>query len=161
MKGRHQIGRQFLILLVLTGMAMALVAQTASPSPSPGASPVPGTSPSPSPTAEAFPVKPYTDEEFPAWMLTARRFEVIAVGAFPFAFMNANWWFDIGRYTGKYIQGDSDASSYVPWPLSPASKPANTKAENAGVLLGSIGLSLIIALIDLILGFGESPESSP
>ena len=156
-----------LMVVALCWCPALLGAQSASPSPLPSVSPSPVPSASPLPGAgltavpASFPIKPYTADEFPDWLRTIRRFEIITVGAFPIAYMNANLLFDVGRYAGKLVTGSSDAGRYVPWPVAPDNKPANTSEENTVVLLGSIGLALGVAVIDLILGLGETPVTNP
>jgi hypothetical protein len=120
-----------------------------------------------------FPVKPYGADEFPDWLKKLRRFEVIAVGAFPLAYMNSNLFYDLGRWGFRAIQFASNDYSlaaatdtadrgsanwhlkYAPLFFAPTGKPTNNQDENLGIVLASIGLSLGVAVIDLIIGLVE------
>ena len=88
-----------------------------------------------------------------------RRFEIIAVGAFPLAYMNVNLWFDVGRYSYKYASGDPNYALYAPIFFAPDNKPANSKAENIGLIWGSIALALGVATLDLALGWGDEAKA--
>jgi hypothetical protein len=120
-----------------------------------------------------FPAKPYGEDEFPDWLKKLRRFEVIAVGAFPLAYMNSNLFYDVGRWGFRAIQyaandyslaaptDTADRGSanwhlkYAPLFFAPPNKPPNEQDENLGIVLASIGLSLGVAAIDLIIGLVE------
>jgi hypothetical protein len=94
---------------------------------------------------------PYEPEEFSPVLRGIRRAEIISVGAFPFAFLLTSVLYDIGRYGVLTIQGDPRAEDYLPLFFSPPTKPPNTQSENIGILVSSIGLSVTIGIIDIIL----------
>jgi len=94
---------------------------------------------------------PYEPEEFSPVLRGIRRAEIASVGAFPFAFLLTSVLYDIGRYGVLTIQGDPNAQDYSPLFFSPPTKPPNTQAENIGILVSAIGLSVTIGIIDLIL----------
>ena len=176
----------FLAALALAGVAEepaapAPAAGTASPTAA-GSDQNAGTAANPYPAesgntvatvANPFPVKPYSDDEFPEWLRIVRRFEIIAIGSFPIAYLNANILYDVGRFGALAFQyevlktpdsqwGDSSSANYylqyAPLFFAPSNKPSNTDKENLGVVLSSIGLSLGIAVIDLIIGLVEEDQ---
>jgi hypothetical protein len=97
---------------------------------------------------------PYAPEEFPQWSRDLRRAEIIAIGVFPIAFFLSNLTYGIARFA---INGFD--SAYAPWFFAPPDAPPLTSPEKTGLLLTSIGVSLTISLIDLLLkDSGQEPE---
>lgn len=107
-----------------------------------------------SPQTDAFTLKdaaPYTEDEFPAWLHSVRRFEVVAVGASPLAWIASSVLYDLGRFGYKAITSAADTATYAPFFFAPANKPGFTTDENARVLIMTGVVSLGIALGDLII----------
>ncbi|MFP4384206.1 MAG: hypothetical protein ACLFST_13340 [Spirochaetia bacterium] len=89
---------------------------------------------------------PYEPDEFPQWSRDLRRAEIVAVGVFPIAFFISNLTYGIARFA---INGFD--SAYAPWFFAPPDAPSLTRPEKTGLLLTSIGISLTISLVDLLL----------
>lgn len=161
------------------GSITALPPIESDPGPLPSANPEPTPKPSAAPAADAAAAtagsgsgsavpsslapEPYRPEEFPDLLKGARRFEVVAVGAFPFAYLYANLFYDVGRYAVKAIGAQieprntaySDYAKYAPMFFAPSNKPKNTQDETVGLLVTSIGVAFGVALGDLIIGLVE------
>lgn len=109
-----------------------------------------------SPSAVATPqAKAYTDDEFDPWVLKLRRAEIIAVGAFPVAYIFAGLGYD-----WVYYAGTGFSSSYIPWPAGPGTSQWTTTSNSAQLqqknwtLVGmSVGISVAIAALDWVLGW--------
>lgn len=109
------------------------------------------------PTSILGPVqaKPYEDAEFDPWVLKLRRAEIIAVGAFPVAYIFAGLGYDWAYYAGNGFPQDN-----IPWPAGPGTSQWTTSANGAQLqqknwsLVGmSVGISLAIAALDWFLGW--------
>jgi len=133
-----------MISLILMVGTLPLAAQTAAPA-----------APSLSPTAHL--ADPYTDEEFPSWVLKLRRFEIIAVGAFPLAYLFAGLGYDYYYYTANGFP-----SANIPWPAGPGTsswtttnQPDQLQQKNITLVEMSVIMSLAIATADWFLGLYE------
>jgi len=93
--------------------------------------------------------EPYTEEEFPDWLEALRRAEIIAFGSLPFTFAFSFLAYDVFRYI--YHGFDQ---SYLPIG-SPNPEPY-TATENLGVVLAAGAGSIIIAVVDALLGRAET-----
>ncbi len=83
-------------------------------------------------------------EDFPQWARDMRRFDIIAFGSFPFAFLAA------GIATDAIRWGRNDWNSYyAPWPFKGAGAYDPTTKEKTVTVLTAVGISLFIALADL------------
>lgn len=108
-----------------------------------------GTSAASAPTAKA-----YTDDEFPPWVLKLRRAEIIAVGAFPIAYLFTGLGFDYGYYASTGF-----SSEYMPWPVGSGTSGWTTSAngpelqkKNVTLVAVAAGISLLLAGADWLLG---------
>lgn len=85
--------------------------------------------------------KPYTDEEFSQIAKDIRRFEIITLGSMPFVTLDT-----MLVYSGiKYFETDKFIS-----PFANAADGGYTKEEQKKLLLTSLGISVGIAVTDLI-----------
>jgi hypothetical protein len=91
---------------------------------------------------------PYAPDEFPLWARDLRRAEVITIGVLPFSLVYTNLMFDLGRYLVLLAGQNPSASLYRPWFFAPPDKPPLTANEKLGVVLGSIGVAVVVGLID-------------
>jgi len=110
--------------------------------------------PSTPPAAVQTPV-PYTDEEFPSWVLKGRRAEIIAVGTFPLAYLLAGLGYDYTYYLSSGLP-----SANTPWPAGPgtsqwtvATQPELLQRKNLTLVGVAVGASLLVAAIDWMLGW--------
>jgi len=136
--------------LLITVSWLLLTSQTAVPTPTPSPTP----SPTPAPGTEFANAKPYSDDEFPDWALKLRRFEIIAVGAFPIAYLFAGLGYDYVYYFSNGMP-----SSNAPWPAGTGTSSWTTTNNyyqlqrknwtNIGV---AAGISLLLATADYLLG---------
>jgi len=91
--------------------------------------------------------KPYSPDEFNAWMKAFWRADAIAVGSFPFSIFLTLEVFDTYRYVSSGFQ-----SAYAPWPLGSGSAITYTDTETAWLAVTAVSLSFVLAGIDWILG---------
>lgn len=133
-----------------------LTAQTA---PTPTPSPAPSPTPTPTPGAIWSTAKPYTDDEFPEWSLKLRRFEIIAVGAFPIAYLFSGLGYDYVYYFSNGLPQEN-----APWPAGPgtsqwttADEPDALQRKNYTLIATAAGISLLIATVDWLLGLDARP----
>jgi hypothetical protein len=80
---------------------------------------------------------------FPRWAQDLRRGEIIAFGAFPFAYFFSNWAFDFYRYANH----DWDRR-YAPFPLAAPGSIGKTQSEMISTLWIAAGVSVVFALVD-------------
>jgi len=102
--------------------------------------------------------EPYEPGEFPEWAVDLRRAEIITVGSFPLSYLFASFAFDIGRYVDKLGTDPENASDYAPLFFGNTFKKAYTQDQQVGVVLGAIGVSVVIAIVDFILGQDEKAK---
>ena len=128
---------------------LLLVSQTA-PTPTPTPSP----SPTPNPAMVFTDAKPYSDSEFPDWALKVRRFEIIAVGAFPIAYLFTGLGYDYAYYLSTGFPPKN-----APWPVGPGTSLwTNTEQhdqlqrKNFTLIAVAAGVSLLLATVDWALG---------
>jgi len=92
--------------------------------------------------------KPYSPDEFNAWMKQLWRADAIVVGSFPFSIFFTLEVYDTYRYVNHNF-----SSAYAPWPLgSGGSAVAYSTTETAWLAASAISLSIVIAGIDWIVG---------
>jgi len=89
---------------------------------------------------------------FPQWAKDLRRFDIIAFGAFPFSMFFVNTAMDIRRW-GDATGFDFSVQGrrYAPWPLKSAGAYELTNDEYVSTILMAAGVSMAIALADLII----------
>jgi len=142
----RQLGVTVVLLSVLAGGVTAQTSTTTTTTPSTNG---PQAATPSGPTA-----LPYKDEEFPAWALKLRRFEIIAVGAFPIVFMFTGVGYDYAYYASTGF-----SQTYIPWPAgqgtsqwTTTNNPTLLQNKNITIVAVSIGLSLAVAGVDWLLG---------
>ncbi len=89
----------------------------------------------------------YRPEEFPQFLHDLRRGEIIMVGSFPFSLFFTLEVYDMYRYFAN-----DRRSEYAPWPFRQPGATPYTVQENLGVLGAAIGVSLLVAVADYIIG---------
>jgi hypothetical protein len=97
------------------------------------------------------PPVPYDPEEFHPSLRVARRASIIAAGSFPFVFFGVSALYDLGRFAYLGLSGNSQAPDYLPLFFAPPNKPPNTQVENRVILFSSLGVSIILGIIDGII----------
>jgi hypothetical protein len=91
---------------------------------------------------------------FPLWAKDLRRGEIIAFGAFPFAYFFSNFGFD----TYRFFSNGYD-TRYAPWPFAPAAAIEQTQDEKFLTLGIAAGGAVVIALVDYaIMRYKRSKE---
>ena len=120
--------RLVLVLLCAAAVLLPAAAQTTPPNP-----------------AEILP-QPYERDEFPEWLWTARRFEIIALGVFPFALFYTRIGFELSRF----IENGFDPV-YAPWPFSNEFSYKPTDEEQITSLLIAGGVALVFAGVDALI----------
>ncbi len=98
---------------------------------------------------------PYEPDEFPDWLRALRRAEIVALGSFPISIFLTSLSYGIIRYG---INGFSP--QYRPWIFAPPNAVDLTTDEKLGVILSAAGISIIVAVIDLIIGASEDTDNS-
>ncbi|MBN1524087.1 MAG: hypothetical protein JW904_06390 [Spirochaetales bacterium] len=90
--------------------------------------------------------EPYTEEEFPEWMLDLRRGEIVFFGTMPFSFLIALEAVDIGRYYAH----DQDRA-YAPWPFRDATAIPFSVEEQLWIVGTALFISLSTAVVDFFI----------
>jgi len=151
------IFRPFFVLFLGLGVSIGGWAQTTSqPTTTPVTPTTPQTATVPAevPVPAVIPVAaPYKDDEFPLWLRKIRRAEIIAVGAFPIAYMFSG----IG-YDYYYYLSNDYPSGNIPWPVgsgtslwTPSSNGADLQRKNLTILATAAAIGVVIAAIDWFL----------
>lgn len=94
---------------------------------------------------------PYEDGEFPHWLQAVRRFEIIAIGSFPLTYFAAFLVYDVYRFVAESISAGGVNGLYAPLFFAPPNKPPLSQNETIGVVLAAVGISLVVAIVDLII----------
>ena len=81
--------------------------------------------------------------EFPLWARDLRRGEIIAFGAFPFAYFFTNFGYDAYRWSNN-----SWDNRYAPWPFNTAGTVEKTQEDKIAVIGIAAGVAIAIALVD-------------
>lgn len=102
--------------------------------------------------AENRPPAPYTADEFPGWALDLRRGEIVAIGVFPISLLASRLLYDVVRFGYQSARSGEFRQDYAPWFFAPPDAPELTDGERVGILIGAVGISLTIALVDFWLG---------
>ncbi len=126
--------RRTIVLLLILCCAFPLFSEESTQSPE-----------SPKSDAESTAPVPYSEEEFPEWLIGLRRAEIVAMGSLPITFVASFFAYDIIRYM---VHGFD--RSYLPIG-SPNPVPYSLQ-ENLGVLTAACTVSGIIAIIDGMIG---------
>jgi len=88
--------------------------------------------------------------DFPQWAKDLRRYDVIAFGIFPFCIFFVNVSTDLIRW--NQMNGmDWGGREYAPWPIKTAPAYERTTDEHFQNIMMAAGLSLSIALVDLLI----------
>lgn len=94
---------------------------------------------------------PYEPTEFGPGLRAIRRGEIIAVGVFPLALLVSRIAYDYGRWAFDEFD---DASSPLIRPLGV--DPFPDEADRIAVALAAVGVSVVFALVDYLIGVGEA-----
>ena len=93
---------------------------------------------------------PYDKEEFSPWLRDLRRGEIIFFGSYPITLLVSSLAYDGFRLVQNSLILKEDNYSLMTDPL--------TQNEKIGILLSAAGVSIVIALIDHLLGLRETPQ---
>ncbi len=102
---------------------------------------------------------PYSPDEFPGWALDLRRGEIVAIGVFPISLLASRLLYDVVRFGYQSARSGEFRQDYAPWFFAPPDAPALTDGERVGILLGAVGISITIALVDFWLGRREEARA--
>lgn len=103
--------------------------------------------------------EPYTPDEFAPWLLDLRRAEIVAIGSVPFTMLASQLLYSIGRYAYFSISAGQSRTEYLPALFAPQGAIPLTAEDNRNIILGAVGLSLLVALGDYLLGLGPDEQS--
>ncbi len=95
--------------------------------------------------------EPYNVNEFEDWMYFAFRFLAVSVGSFPFSIILSTAIFDTYRTIVESKNAGYFKSQYLPLFFKGADAPPYTSDEVSIILLTSLGISLTVGMIDLII----------
>ncbi len=133
----------------LLGVPAAAQQATAPASPGAAAEPQPSDKPADKPAEKPAVTEPqpepYSADEFAPWLRELRRGEIIAVGAFPIAYIFTQFGYSLYRYA---VHGWSPQYA----PLGNPNRAAYSEAETIGVLVGAASASVMIAVADYLIG---------
>jgi len=94
----------------------------------------------------------YKASDVPQWVKDFRRWDIITFGAFPFSMFFVTTVTDIIRWqAANNLDFSEDGRRYAPWPLKSAGAVEMTNDEYKRTILIAIGVSAIIAGIDLLI----------
>ncbi len=91
--------------------------------------------------------KPYSPDEFNAWMKQLWRADAVAVGSFPFSLFLTLEVYDTFRFVSNGFN-----TSYAPWPIGSGSAVTYSTTETAWLAVSAVSLSLLVAGIDWFIG---------
>lgn len=97
--------------------------------------------------AEQPVAEPYGEQEFSPVARSLRRAEIILFGSFPLTLFVSLEVYDFYRFA----RSDWDFA-YAPFPLRPPAAAGYEVRESAGVLLGAVSVSALLALADYTIG---------
>jgi hypothetical protein len=112
--------------------------------------------------------EPYKAAEFPGWARDLRRFEIVTIGAFPFAIFYTGFSLDLLRYIGGTSMGFSISNlghanpfvfknvdafdlAYAPWPVKSSSSYVTNSDEKAFTIIMGVALALGIGITDYLI----------
>lgn len=105
-------------------------------------------------TSAVMPAEPYTDAEFEPWVRDLRRAEIIAIGAFPLAYLLGGLGYDYYYYLSNGYPQDQ-----VPWPVGPGTsrwtattQPEALDKKNLTLVTFSLATGVVLAAVDWWLG---------
>lgn len=95
--------------------------------------------------------EPYSEEEFPRWLRTIRRAEIILVGTLPFSILLSNTAYSIYQNLSSDLTDGYSIENF-------ADSSLMTTEDRVKVLQISLSVSGTIAAADMILGFFEKDD---
>ncbi|UCF98626.1 MAG: hypothetical protein JSV89_03600 [Spirochaetaceae bacterium] len=98
----------------------------------------------------------YQEEEFAPFLRNLRRAEIIMLGSFPITLFLSLEVFDIYRY----VDNDRDPQ-YAPWPFRPPNAAPYESYQTAAILVSAVSASLLIAVVDYIIGRAKEKRLEP
>ena len=88
----------------------------------------------------------------PQWAKDIRRFDIISFGAFPFSIFFVSTVMEMFKwYDANGLDMSESGRRYAPWPLKSAGAIEMTNNEYTQMFLYAAGLSVAIALVDLLI----------
>jgi hypothetical protein len=94
----------------------------------------------------------FATDEFPQWAKDVRRFDIITFGVFPFSMFAVTFFTDMIRWNdANGLDFSEEGRRYAPWPMKSAGAVEMTGEEHERTIMIAIGLSLSVALIDLVI----------
>ena len=109
--------------------------------------------------SETVESEPYREDEFPDWMISLRRAEIVATGTLPLTLLASRVVYSLIRFTVASIATGTINLDYAPGFFAPPGAPPLTQVGKLGVVAGAIGLSSIIAWIDYAILSAEAAEA--
>ncbi len=102
--------------------------------------------------------EPYSPEEFPQFALSLRRFQIVSIGVFPFALLFSALGYELGRFGYYSARAGELDGRYAPrlFGLGAATEtePLSNR-ERVGIIVTAASLSLVIGVVDYMLGRRE------
>jgi CubicO group peptidase (beta-lactamase class C family) len=103
-------------------------------------------------TASTTTTSTFDASAFPQWAKDMRRWDIITFGVFPFSMFTVTFITDIVRWNNANGFDFSETGrQYAPWPLKTAGGIEMTNDEYTRTILLALGLSMTVALVDLII----------
>ncbi len=105
--------------------------------------------------------KEYSPDEFPRWLKDLFRAEAITIGSFPITLFLTLEVYDTYRYVTP--QGPTQQQfnpSYAPWPFGTGTAAGYSAQETAWLAVSAVSLSVVIAVIDFLIGRLNESSSS-
>jgi len=103
-------------------------------------------------TASTTTASTFDTSTLPQWVKDMRRWDIITFGVFPFSLFTVTFITDMIRWNNANGFDFSDEGRrYAPWPLKSAGAVGMTNEEITRTVLLAFGVSMTVALIDLII----------
>ncbi len=107
--------------------------------------------------------EPYSPDEFPQFALSLRRFQIVTIGVFPFALLFSALGYELGRFGYYSVRAGEPDGRYAPrlFGLGAAAEaePLSNR-ERVGVIVTAVSLSVVVGIIDYVLGRRERESAT-
>lgn len=94
----------------------------------------------------------YGEEEFSPALKALRRGEIVMLGSLPFSLFFTLEAYDLYRFFSHYDSQEGFDPAYSPWPFRRPGAAPYTRQESIGVFVSALGVSLLIAVTDYLIG---------
>jgi len=102
-------------------------------------------------TASSTTTSTFDTSTLPQWVRDMRRWDIITFGVFPFSMFTVTFITEMIRWNeANGLDFSDEGRRYAPWPFKSAGAVEMTNDEHARTILIALGVSMTVALVDLI-----------